>query len=188
MNKEVIQQFFNEKNTTKNTSVFGSFITTPIGEMLCLSEEKGIIFLGFLDQKAITKQLASLKNVYLENWNFQKNKHILKLELELEAYFSKQSTQFQTPIVFHGTVFQRAVWEALKMIDYGKTIAYKEEASMMKMPTKVRAVAQANAQNKLSIIVPCHRVISSSGKLSGYAGGVWRKSYLLNLEQNDGNK
>ncbi|MDN5079658.1 methylated-DNA--[protein]-cysteine S-methyltransferase [Aliarcobacter butzleri] len=84
-----------------------------------------------------------------------------------------------------GTPFQIKVWETLLKIPYGKTISYKEEAKMIENEKAFRAVANANGKNNLSIIVPCHRVISNNGEIGGYTGGVEKKEFLLKLEQND---
>ncbi len=105
-----------------------------------------------------------------------------KGKAELDEYFHHQRSTFDIPILFTGTAFQNKVWRALLEIPYGKTISYREQASRLGMPTKVRAVANANGANPISILVPCHRVIGSNGTLSGYAGGIDAKQTLLQLE------
>ncbi|MEE2058367.1 methylated-DNA--[protein]-cysteine S-methyltransferase [Rhodococcus artemisiae] len=101
---------------------------------------------------------------------------------QLREYFDGTRTTFTFPIAPVGTEFQRTVWTALRAIEYGTTSTYGEVAASIGRPTAVRAVAAANARNPLSIIVPCHRVIGSGGRLTGYAGGVERKQFLLEQE------
>lgn len=105
-----------------------------------------------------------------------------KAKAELDEYFHHQRTTFDIPLLFTGTAFQNNVWCALLEIPYGKTISYGEQASCLGISTKVRAVANANGANPISIFVPCHRVIGSNGTLSGYAGGIDAKQTLLQLE------
>lgn len=101
---------------------------------------------------------------------------------QLGEYFAGRRLHFGLPLAPIGTAFQREVWEALKRIEYGTTRTYAEVASDLGRPTAVRAVAAANARNPLCIVVPCHRVIGSGGKLTGYAGGLERKRFLLDRE------
>lgn len=85
-----------------------------------------------------------------------------------------------------GSDFQNKVWSALQLIPYGQTKSYKEQAIAIGSPESVRAIANANGMNRISILVPCHRVIGSDGQLTGYVGGLWRKQYLLELEEKNG--
>lgn len=101
---------------------------------------------------------------------------------ELERYFTSQLQTFTTPLFLTGTPFQNAVWQTLQKIPYGHTRSYKEIAVELAKPTAFRAVAQANAANMLSIIIPCHRVINSDQKMGGYSGGLARKEWLLTHE------
>lgn len=102
---------------------------------------------------------------------------------QLEEYFAGERTTFDLPLAAEGTPFQRRVWEALSAIPYGETVSYGELARRIGQPTASRAVGLANGRNPISIVVPCHRVIGSSGKLVGYGGGLERKQTLLALEQ-----
>ena len=101
---------------------------------------------------------------------------------QLNEYFIHQRREFDIPLLFVGTDFQKKVWNELLKIPYGKTISYGELAKRIGMPNAVRAVANANAVNAISIIAPCHRVIGSDGTLTGYGGGLERKRFLLKLE------
>lgn len=101
---------------------------------------------------------------------------------QLEEYFAGRRTEFDLPINVPGTAFQQAVWQALRRIRYGSTMSYREVAEEVGSPKAVRAVGSANSRNPISIIVPCHRVVGSDGKLIGYAGGFNAKRWLLDHE------
>lgn len=102
---------------------------------------------------------------------------------QLEEYFEGRRTDFDLPLAYGGTLFQRTVWAALRKIPYGQTISYAELAERIGRPTASRAVGLANGKNPISIIVPCHRVVGSSGDLTGYGGGLARKRHLLDFER-----
>lgn len=102
--------------------------------------------------------------------------------LELDEYFAGTRKAFTFAIKQPGSDFQQQVWQELLKIDYGKTITYSQQSLHMKSPLAIRAIAAANGKNNLWIVVPCHRVIGSNGKLTGYAGGLWRKQWLLEHE------
>ncbi|MEV4146959.1 methylated-DNA--[protein]-cysteine S-methyltransferase [Amycolatopsis sp. NPDC049691] len=104
-------------------------------------------------------------------------------ETQLKEYFAGQRREFDLPLAFRGTPFQRAVWAALLDIPYGETASYGELAQLLGKPAAARAVGLANGKNPISIIVPCHRVIGSTGSLTGYGGGLERKRYLLDFER-----
>lgn len=103
--------------------------------------------------------------------------------MQLNQYFSKTRQQFDIPLDPLGTAFQKSVWDALQNIPYGETRSYKQLAEQLQQPSAIRAVAAANGANALSIFIPCHRIIGSSGELVGYAGGLPAKQRLLELEQ-----
>lgn len=104
---------------------------------------------------------------------------------ELAEYFAGRRRRFEVPLSFSGTPFQERVWTALCSIGYGERISYLEQSRRVGDEKAIRAVAQANGQNPIAIIVPCHRVINEDGKLGGYGGGLLRKQYLLDLERGD---
>ncbi|RDI45674.1 methylated-DNA--[protein]-cysteine S-methyltransferase [Falsibacillus pallidus] len=103
--------------------------------------------------------------------------------LQLDEYFKGNLKDFNFPYRMEGTPFQKSVWKGLTIIPYGQTWSYKDLAVHVGNEKAVRAVGTTNSKNQLSIVVPCHRVIGSNGKLTGYAGGVWRKEWLLNHEK-----
>jgi methylated-DNA-[protein]-cysteine S-methyltransferase len=104
---------------------------------------------------------------------------------ELAEYFAGTRRVFDVPISFAGTPFQKRVWTALCSIRYGERVSYLEQSRMVGDELAIRAVAQANGQNPIAILIPCHRVINASGRLGGFGGGLLRKQFLLDLERGD---
>jgi methylated-DNA-[protein]-cysteine S-methyltransferase len=102
---------------------------------------------------------------------------------QLAAYFTGELTEFDVPLALHGTPFQERVWTALQGIPYGETTTYGDLAAELGNPTASRAVGLANGRNPVGVIVPCHRVVGSTGSLTGYGGGLDRKRYLLDFER-----
>lgn len=101
---------------------------------------------------------------------------------QFDEYFAGTRREFELPIKQPGSDFQQQVWQELLKIEYGKTITYNEQSLRMNNPLAIRAIAAANGKNNLWVVVPCHRVIGSNGSLTGYAGGLWRKKWLLEHE------
>ena len=114
------------------------------------------------------------------------NEHVQQMDLELRQYFEGTRRDFEVPILYPGTDFQKACWEWLRFIPYGETRTYGQEAKALGIPNAFRAVGRANGDNRLGIIIPCHRVIRSDGQLAGYGGGKWRKQWLLDFERGNG--
>ena len=163
--------------------LYGKIISTPLGDLQALATEKGICFLEFKDQKDFMshwRKIAPLNGLDIIESG---NKHLDVLEEELSSYFSGDLQIFKTSIDVEGTLFQKQVWDALESIPFGKTTSYAAQATLIENPKAVRAVANAIGQNRISILIPCHRVIGTNGKLTGYAGGLWRKEKLLKLEK-----
>lgn len=158
-------------------------IETPLGEMIACATNKGICLLEFNNRKNIEGQFQKtekeLNSIIVEEDNI----HFDLLKKELAAYFRRELNQFTVPLDLIGTEFQKKVWQALLTIPYGKTVSYLQQSEAMGNPLSIRAVANANGMNKIAIIVPCHRVIGSNGKLTGYAGGLEKKRWLLNMEK-----
>ena len=108
--------------------------------------------------------------------------HLTRAREELAEYFAGRRREFTVALAPRGTPFQQKVWQELRAIPFGQTIPYDELARRIGRPTAQRAVARANSTNRIAILIPCHRVIGKDGSLTGYAGGVWRKRLLLELE------
>lgn len=158
-------------------------IETPIGTMYAAATEEGICMLEFTDRKMLETEFKDLAKSLNATIALGENIHFQTLEKELQSYFEGNLKQFTVPLSPVGTEFQKNVWNVLQKIPYGETWTYRKQAEILGDVKKVRAVANANGMNKISIIIPCHRVIGSNGTLTGYGGGVWRKQKLLELEK-----
>lgn len=157
-------------------------ITTPLGPMLAGATDKGICLLEFTDRRMLETQLKRLQKLLNAQFLIGTSDYFIQLENELTAYFKGKLKEFKVPIVMDGTPFQQKTWKALLEIPYGETRSYSDQAKTVGNPAAVRAVARANGDNRIAIIIPCHRVIGSDGSLTGYGGGLWRKKYLLEFE------
>lgn len=157
-------------------------LETPLGTMIACAVNEGICLLEFTDRKMLETELKSLARILNAIIIQGNNKHFELLEKELNEYFEGKRKSFTVPLFSPGTAFQNIIWEKLKTIPYGSVRTYKEQAMAINKPEAVRAVANANGMNRISILIPCHRVIGSDGELTGYGGGIWRKKKLLELE------
>ncbi|PPC74514.1 cysteine methyltransferase [Pokkaliibacter plantistimulans] len=152
-------------------------IHTELGGYIACSEQEQLHGLYRLEQKYFPVAFA--------HWQEDINAPLLQeTARQLRAYLDGQLHQFDLPLQQRGTPFQQRVWSALQHIGYGATLSYRELAERLGQPSAIRAVASANGRNPWSIVVPCHRVIGSDGSLTGYAGGVECKRWLLQLEAN----
>lgn len=157
-------------------------IETKLGTMYACAVESGVCLLEFSDRKMLETEFKALAKHFNAVIVQGSNKHFNELEGQLDEYFNGNRQSFSIPLVTPGTQFQNEVWEHLKVIPYGKTTSYHHQAIAIGKPKAVRAVARVNGMNRISILIPCHRVIGANGSLTGYGGGVWRKKYLLELE------
>jgi AraC family transcriptional regulator, regulatory protein of adaptative response / methylated-DNA-[protein]-cysteine methyltransferase len=158
-------------------------LVTPLGPMVAGATAKGICLLEFSDRRMLETQFTRLEKRFRACLLPGQSEHFEKLRRELGLYFQGRLRKFKVPLVLDGTEFQKKVWRALQAIPYGETRSYKEQAVMIGQPKAVRAVGRANGDNRIAIIIPCHRVIGDNGQLTGYGGGLWRKRFLLDLEQ-----
>jgi methylated-DNA-[protein]-cysteine S-methyltransferase len=152
---------------------YHKIITSPVGKLKLVATDKAlcaVLFHGDSTWMFYSQPIA--RHAILD-----------RAEQQLAEYFRGERTTFDLPMEFGGTEFQKKAWKALTKIPYGKTISYREQAKMLGDTKKARPIGQANGKNPISIIVPCHRVIGASGKLTGYGGGLSCKEYLLNLER-----
>lgn len=155
---------------------------TPLGTMFACAVERGICLLEFSDRRMLETELKYLSKHFNATIMQGNNKHLEVLHQQLTEYFECKRKKFKLPLVTPGTEFQKAAWKELQTIPYASTRSYKEQASALKKPEAIRAVANANGMNRIAIIVPCHRVIGSDGNLTGYGGGLWRKKWLIDFE------
>ncbi len=152
-------------------STVQSFIRSPLGWIRTVVQQDALIELRFVE-KNVSEDIQESNACQL----------MVQLEEELNAYFNQSLQKFSIPLLLKGTEFQKAVWQQLQQIPYGTTWNYQQLAQALNHPKAVRAVANANAQNPLLVLVPCHRVIGSDRQLTGYAGELWRKEKLIRLE------
>lgn len=158
-------------------------IPAPIGPMLAGATDRGLCLLEFADNESPETQFAAIEKTFRARVTPGTGPHLETALKQLEEYFSGRRKTFDLSLDMQGTPFQQDAWRALLAIPYGCTVSYREQARSMGRPSAVRAVANANGANPVSIIVPCHRVIGSNGTLTGYGGGLWRKKFLLDLEE-----
>ncbi|WP_369765890.1 methylated-DNA--[protein]-cysteine S-methyltransferase [Flavobacterium sp. WC2429] len=142
-------------------------IKTPLGIATIIGDENGVSVISVADEAEVLKEIPAI---------------LQEAVSQLNAYFDGERTSFDFKLNPKGTDFQKKVWNALLEIPYGKTRTYLEQSKLLGDVKAIRAVASANGKNPLWVVVPCHRVIGSDGSLTGYAGGLWRKKWLLEHE------
>ncbi len=158
-------------------------LLTPLGPMVAGSVDEGICLLEFADRRMLETQFKRLKRRFGGEVVPGSSEHIERLDEELRLYFDGELHEFTVPLVYPGTEFQVACWQWLRTIPYGETRSYLEEARAIGRPSAQRAVGRTNGDNRIAIIIPCHRVVRSDGQLSGYGGGLWRKQFLIDNER-----
>ncbi|PCI25713.1 cysteine methyltransferase [Candidatus Peregrinibacteria bacterium] len=156
--------------------------STPLGNMIAGATPRGLCLLEFTDRVEFDKQILSLKKYFQTDIIEGESPYLEKTMQQISEYFKGERKTFDIVFDIAGTEFQKEVWKELQNIPYGKTCSYVEQSENMNRKKSVRAVATANGNNKIAIIIPCHRVIGKNGSLSGYAGGIDRKKFLLDLE------
>ncbi len=156
--------------------VYKAYLNSPIGLIGITGIKDAILKVSFVEDKFETE--------------FKTNNYVNECALQLEQYFNGGRKEFELNLEPEGTEFQRKVWDELLKIPFGYTKSYLFISKMIGDTLAIRAAAKANGQNPIAIIIPCHRVIGSDGSLTGYAGGLWRKKWLLEHEQkfSDGEK
>jgi len=145
------------------------YINTPIGVCKIKGSQLGVSEISIVDEEEI---ISTVIPGFLQNCVTQ-----------LNEYFKEERKVFDLELDYKGTDFQKTVWESLNSIPYGKTTSYLKQARLLGDEKAIRAVATANGKNPFWIVLPCHRVVGSDGSLTGYAGGIWRKKWLLEHEQ-----
>lgn len=164
------------------TVVHATRVTTPLGPMVAAATDDHLVLLEFADRRKVPTQIQRVQRrlgcVFVPG----ESAVFTVLREQLDAYFDRRLAGFDVPLHARGTDFQETVWALLRTIPQGETRSYAEVAKAIGRPAAVRAVAKANGDNRIAILIPCHRVIGSDGKLTGYGGGLWRKQRLLELE------
>lgn len=153
-------------------------IDSPVGRLKLVASDKTLMAILWENDRPRRVPLA-------EQAAQDEHPVLVQTEQQLREYFSGDRQSFSLPLEMKGTPFQNAVWGALLAIPFGETRSYGQLANQLGVPTATRAVGAANGRNPISIVVPCHRVVGSSGRLTGFAGGLDAKAYLLELEARD---
>lgn len=157
---------------------------TKLGPMIVIAKDDHIIRLDFGDLKAVLEKADRWFKQYFGEVTFiHENKVTKEVRKQITEYFAEKRKHFTVPYDLFGTPFQQAVWEAIEQkVSYGETCSYKNVGEYINNEKAVRAIGGALNKNPISIIIPCHRVISSTGSLTGYGGGLDKKAFLLELE------
>ena len=158
-------------------------IETPLGEMVASATDEGLCLLEFHDRRMLPTEYKDLVRLLKTTIQEGENTHLKTLIKQLKEYFDGNRKEFSIPLITPGSVFQQAVWKELQNIHFGSTRSYQEQAMALNMPDSIRAVANANGMNRIAIVIPCHRIIGSDGRLTGYGGGLRRKKWLLDHER-----
>jgi AraC family transcriptional regulator of adaptative response/methylated-DNA-[protein]-cysteine methyltransferase len=159
------------------------WIDTPLGAMLALAGDRGLVLLEFVERRGLERELERVRRRLRGGAVVPGDHPVLGLvEDQLRRYFEGTLREFTLPLDLRGSAFEKAVWEALCRIPYGQTRSYAQTAEEIGHPGASRAVGRANGANQVAIVVPCHRVVRADGSLCGYGGGMWRKQRLLELE------
>jgi O-6-methylguanine DNA methyltransferase len=171
-----------ERLILKPSNLVYKEVKTPIGILAFGSSEKGLCLLDFKYRKSFPRILKRITKYFGEDMIHGTSTFIELAEKELSQYLQGNLKIFSVHLDIRGSEFQLKVWDALLQVTYGKTASYLDIAKKIGKPESVRAVANANGQNGIAVIIPCHRVIGSNGKLTGYGGGLAIKKRLLNIE------
>jgi len=171
-------------SSEENAIILISRLTTPLGPMFVCASDLGVCLLEFVDRVKLESEFKDLQQRLRANIIAGENMHIKLAKEQLAEYFSGQRRSFTFQLHASGSAFQKIVWKKLQGIECGKICSYQQLAIDIDNTNAVRAVAAANAANRIAIVVPCHRVIAKNGKLTGYGGGLERKAWLLEHEQN----
>jgi AraC family transcriptional regulator of adaptative response/methylated-DNA-[protein]-cysteine methyltransferase len=176
----------NSPNQDSQTNIILiSRCTSPLGPLFIGATDKGICMVEFTDRRMLETEFKDLQVKLKAKILLGENGHILQAKQELTEYFQGKRKSFTVALDTPGSDFQKKIWHTLQSIAYGNTISYAGQAKKINNPKAVRAVASANGNNRVAIIVPCHRVIGKDGSLTGYGGGLERKKWLLDFERSN---
>lgn len=168
---------------TKSKIYYQALIDTALGTMMAVTDDDALYMLEFTNRKNFKINLEKFLIAQQASMIAGQTKITQLIAQELKDYFSGTSRLFHTPIAYYGSDFKKSVYHGLRKITFGTTCSYADLAKEIGKPLAVRAVANANAANQLALIIPCHRIIGSNGSLTGYAGGLARKKWLLEHEK-----
>jgi AraC family transcriptional regulator, regulatory protein of adaptative response / methylated-DNA-[protein]-cysteine methyltransferase len=158
-------------------------MTTPLGPMIAVGGDRGLVLCEFVDRPMLPTQLRRIESICDGTVVSGRHEVLAQTQVELDEYFDGKRETFTMPLMLDGSPFQMSVWRELQRIPFGTTTSYDWIATRLDRPGAARAVGRANGDNRIAIIVPCHRVINADGSLSGYGGGKHRKQWLLKHER-----
>ncbi len=183
--REAFAQTFGQPpgKSRQTDCVVTTWVESPLGPLMAAATAEGLCLLEFTDRNRLEAQLATLQRLHHSAIVPGESDVLDQLKVELAEYFAGTRKEFTVPLVYRGTSFQMRVWDELRRIPYGETRSYVDLAHAIGAPNASRAVGHTNGLNRISIVIPCHRVVNKNGELGGYGGGLWRKRLLLNLEQ-----
>lgn len=170
------------KNGATQTVLHAERIQTPLGMMLAVAGDDGLIVLDFVDRRGLERKLISLQRSLKCAVIPGDHPELIKARKQLTEYFVGKRSTFELKLAPVGSTWERSVWKQLQKIPSGETRSYGWMAERLGRPGASRAVGRGNGMNFISIVIPCHRVIRSDGSLCGYGGGLWRKQWLINHE------
>ena len=188
--REAFARLFGTSASRSNSvaALVSTWLPTPLGPMVAVASEEGVVMLEFADRKGLENAILKLRHRFGSRAAPAavvpgQHRHLDLLRRELSEYFDGTRQTFTVPLAARGSPFEQRAWRHLQTIEYGRTCSYRDEASAIGQPGAVRAVGRANGCNNIAIFIPCHRVIASNGELSGYGGGVARKRWLIDHER-----
>jgi len=168
--------------------IFLSSIDSPVGKMRIAATDDGICLFDFQYRKSINGIMKRIEMLSGKKFTEGSHPYFKLLQQQIDEYFLGTRKEFDLPLHLVGTPFQKSVWEGLLKIPYGETRSYKQQSIFLGNEKAIRAVATANGENGIAIIIPCHRVIGTNGSLTGYGGGLPRKKWLLDHERKHSGK
>jgi AraC family transcriptional regulator of adaptative response/methylated-DNA-[protein]-cysteine methyltransferase len=169
-------------------NVYTQQFPTPLGTMLAAATDEGICLFDFEHRRMMAGILKRIQTGLQATITEGEHPHFAILQLQMGEYFAGTRQTFDLPLHLVGTPFQKQVWQGLQTIPYGETRSYKQQSIFLGNEKAIRALAGANGENGIAIIIPCHRVIGENGHLTGYGGGLWRKDWLLKHERKHSGK
>ena len=177
----LVSEYYMENHNENDVVIFQHYIS-PAGEIILGSFMDRLCMCDWVNENRHEVIGRRLTKFFKTKFELGNNDIIVKAITELDEYFAHKRTVFDIPLIFAGTEFQKRVWNLLLEVPFGQTMSYGEMAKILDCPNAVRAVANANGANAISIFVPCHRIIGSNHQLVGYGGGLEIKKFLLDLE------
>ena len=185
--REAFSQLFGEPpgRSREQDCITVTWLASPLGPLIAGATDQGICLLEFTDRQRLESQFVTLQRRYKCTIVPGQHEHLTQLQVEFQQYFTGERQSFNVPLDYLGTPFQCRVWDALLSIPYGETRSYQQIAEQISVPNATRAVGRANGDNRLAILIPCHRLVGKDGQLRGYGGGLWRKHLLQALERGE---